>query len=166
MKLIFFRHGLAMDRSESVSKGIDEGDRPLLKEGKEKTRKSAELLRKLDFSIEEIVSSPFLRAVETAEVLKEACGVKGKISITEDLLPERNFNDFMSYLKNRSSMGECTVFVGHEPNLSHLVSSSLGGKKSFVEMKKSGFAVIEVESFQDLRAGNGKILTLAGPKLA
>jgi phosphohistidine phosphatase len=165
MQFIFFRHALAMDRTESVSKGIGEADRPILKEGREKTKKTAELLMRLGISPEEIVSSPFARAADTAEILKKSLGFEGKVTFTEDLQPERNFTDFLNYLKHRKSLKDTTVFVGHEPNLSHLISSCLGGKKTFIEIKKSGFAVVEIENLQDVPAGNGKLLTLVGPKI-
>jgi phosphohistidine phosphatase len=166
MILIFFRHGLALDRSESITKGVEDGDRHLLKEGKEKTKKMGEVLGRLGFKIDEIFSSPFLRAVETAEVLKKTLEIKGNIIISEDLLPERNFPDFLSYLRNRNTLSEVMLFVGHEPNLSHLVSTVLGGKKSFIEIKKSGFVVLEIDTVADLPAGNGKLQAVVPPKIA
>ena len=116
--------------------------------------------------INEIFSSPFLRAVETAEVLKKTLDIKGSIVISEDLLPERNFTDFLSFLKSRSTHSDVMLFVGHEPNLSHLVSTILGGKNAFVEIKKSGFVIIEIDTLADLPAGNGKLQAVVPPRLA
>jgi len=163
--LVFFRHAIALDRTEAIQAGVEDEDRPITKEGKEKAKRMAALLNSLDLGRMEIISSPFVRAVETAQILKKELDVKTPLILTEDLLPERNFTDFYGYLKQHKAAASVMVFVGHEPNLGHLVSTMLGGGNSFVDLKKAGFAVLEVETVQDLQAGNAKLHTLVGPRI-
>ncbi len=155
-----------MEREDAFSEGVDEENRPLLKEGKDVTKVMTQILLENKFQVGEIISSPFLRALETAEIIKKTAHYDKKITISEALLPERNFDDFLDVLKNRkeSHPDKGIVVVGHEPNLSHLISTLLGGRKTFIELKKSAVAVIEVESVSDAAAGNGLLRALLPPK--
>jgi phosphohistidine phosphatase len=154
-----------MDRDEAIAQGIEEESRPLLSDGKENSKKVSEFLIENGIEIGELISSPFLRALETAEVVKKTFKYDGKITISEALLPERNFDDFLALLKQRSDGKKALFFVGHEPNLSHVVSSILGSRKSFIQLKKSGIALVEIDTISDAAAGNAMLKALVYPKM-
>src|SRR5437867_4192008 len=82
MELVFLRHGLAADRAEW--KGTDE-DRPLTAEGVERTKEVVRGLRALKVRPDAILSSPLLRARETAEIAKKGLITDAKVELADEL---------------------------------------------------------------------------------
>src|SRR5256885_16635906 len=84
MELVFLRHGLAVDREEW--KGEDEA-RPLTAEGVERTKEVVRGLRALKVCPGVILSSPLLRARETAEIAKKGLSSDAKVELADELTP-------------------------------------------------------------------------------
>ena len=84
--LYFMRHGLSLHNQIGIFSGRT--DSPLVDEGKEDVKKSAESVKYIGIDV--IVCSPLQRAVESAEIIAEVIGYKGKI-LENDLLSERDF---------------------------------------------------------------------------
>src|SRR6266849_8045526 len=84
MELVFLRHGLAVDREEW--KGEDEA-RPLTTEGVDRTKEVVRGLRVLKVRPDIILSSPLLRARETAEIAKKGLITDAKVELAEELAP-------------------------------------------------------------------------------
>src|SRR3989449_5494119 len=84
MELIFLRHGLAVDKEEW--KGEDEA-RPLTAEGVERTKEVVRGLRALKVCPDVILSSPLLRARETAEIAKKGLSSDAKVELADELTP-------------------------------------------------------------------------------
>jgi phosphohistidine phosphatase len=124
MKLYVMRHGSAEDRSES---GID-GDRALTIAGRERVRAVAGLL--LDSSEEpsHIVTSHLVRAVQTAEIVALVTKLgdrDGTLEVRRDMAPEGDAARLVQRLV--SEQRKRVLLVGHEPDLSGLVASLVGG---------------------------------------
>lgn len=150
MKLILFRHGLAMERDEAIKIRMEDSLRPLVDKGKEKAKVMSKALHKWEREVDFIVSSPYVRAMETAEILG---GVYGGLEIQEsaELVPSCPPAAFAQWLKSNAKTATTVVAVGHEPHLSCFASWSLtGSKTSFIDLKKSGMLCLEIESFEDL----------------
>ena len=69
MQLILMRHALAEERSD---RWPDDGKRPLTKEGERKHRSISEALRRMGVAFDEILSSPLVRARQTADITARA----------------------------------------------------------------------------------------------
>ncbi|HAH06552.1 MAG TPA: phosphohistidine phosphatase, partial [Elusimicrobia bacterium] len=117
--------------------------RPLVPEGRRKMRKAAKGLLRLEPELGVLATSPFLRAVQTADILAERFGktpveVKG---LAADQEPKR----LLPWLKRHGSAGKAVVAaVGHEPYLGRLVSLLLAGREgAFLELKKGGACLLE-----------------------
>ena len=117
------RHGSAEDHSPS---GID-GDRALTVAGRERVRAVAKLLLDSHEEPMHIVTSPLVRAVQTAEVvaLVTRLGERdGVFEVRRSLAPE---GDALGLVHQLASEGKKRVLLaGHEPDLSGLVGSLLG----------------------------------------
>src|SRR5207245_7854934 len=86
MLLYIVRHGIAIDREDP--KCPSDPERYLTPEGLQRTREVAKKLAKLIGPPKAFISSPYVRAVQTAEIFAEALGIsKTKIEKTEGLLP-------------------------------------------------------------------------------
>jgi phosphohistidine phosphatase len=134
MKLVLVRHAAAVDRSSDIS----EEARYLTPEGRVFFRKTARTLLKNGIEPGLILSSPLLRAVQTADILAEALAYSGPLVVRDELRPGFDMHALYKLLDDYRSADEL-VLVGHEPDLSTLVAFliSLPGGFNF----KKGAAV-------------------------
>ncbi len=139
MECVLFRHGIAVDR-EDWSR--TESERPLTAKGLERTAEAASGLRWLDLEVTHLLSSPLVRAVETAKVIRESVRVAGEIQVRDELLPEAP-PDILPTLLSGFPPEACVICVGHEPHLSAAAGVLLFGKPvdSFT-LKKAGACCI------------------------
>jgi len=161
MNLYILRHGLAVERSPGVK--FDK-DRPLMPEGRKKIRRLAALLRELGLSFDLILSSPFLRARQTAEIVAEVLDLSSKLEFSTHLAPRQSPNELVEELNRKGHALEDVLLAGHEPDLSRLISILVTGKPGLaLELKKGGFAKLEIGT---LRYGRCATLQwLLPPKL-
>jgi phosphohistidine phosphatase len=142
MLLYIVRHGIAIDREDP--KCPSDPERYLTPEGLERTREIAKKTAKLIGPPKVFVSSPYVRAMQTAEIFADALGIsKTRIEKTEGLLPGAEAAAFFRELSRRRSV-ESAICFGHAPQLDELISFGLGVKKDVTELKKAGVACIEL----------------------
>ena len=123
--IYLLRHGIAEDRSAS---GRD-ADRMLTREGVEKMQRAAVGLASLDVKPDAIWSSPLTRAIQTAELVRDAVA-PGLALVTEPRLrPEADIDDMLHELHAASGV-QALIMVGHEPTISALASALLTGSTS------------------------------------
>jgi phosphohistidine phosphatase len=140
MEIYLLRHGIAEDRRNS---GTD-AERPLTAEGKEKLRRVLDRARSAGVEPSLMLSSPLVRAVQTAELAAEVLGYKGKIVRTDALLSEATPEALWAEVRSRRGE-EAVLLAGHEPHLSTSVAYLLGTPTLTVEMKKGALVRIDVE---------------------
>jgi len=139
MKVFLVRHAIAHARSRA--RWPNDALRPLTPAGKRKFRKAARGLATALPTSAALLSSPFVRARQTAELLAAALGRK-KIVEARELASGESAKEVFTMLRARKD--EAVVLVGHEPNLSTLLSACLhehGRLK--IDFKKGGAACIE-----------------------
>jgi phosphohistidine phosphatase len=142
MNLYILRHGLAVERTPGVK--FDK-DRPLTVEGRKKIRRLAVILRKLGLSFDLILSSPFLRARQTAEIVAEVLDLSNKLEFSTHLAPRQAPNELVEELNRKGHALDDILLVGHEPDLSRLISILVTGKPGLaLELKKGGLVKLEI----------------------
>ena len=152
MNLYFLRHGLAVERADSG--GGDDSERPLSPEGEEKTRKIAQGLQRMGLSIDALVSSPFARARRTAEIVAEEFGAKKLLEFSDDLASGGDSESLIAHLNQECRNAEDIMLVGHEPDLSELVSILVTGQPGLLlTLKKGGLCKVAVQSLRYGRCG-------------
>ena len=140
MELCFFRHGIAVDR-EDPSVGSDAA-RPLTDDGIRKTRAAAEGLKRMDAGFDKILTSPWLRAAQTASILSEVLLLPAPEEMKE-LEGDRSVAELLEALSHRH--GKRTLLVGHEPLLGATVVQILGGNWT-LDLKKAGACALFVDA--------------------
>jgi len=138
MDLYIVRHAIAVERGDPAFPSDD--DRPLSPEGIHKFRLAARGLSELGLKLKRIVSSPLLRARQTAEILKEAVAKNVDITIAQELRPETPYEETLKAVSGNAD--GAVALIGHEPHLSGLVSFLLvgGGELAAIEFKKGAVA--------------------------
>jgi phosphohistidine phosphatase len=160
MQLYIVRHGIAIDREDPNSP--PEADRYLTEEGIAKTKQVAKSVAALGISADLLVSSPYVRAMQTAEIFAGALDyAKQKISKSETLLPGAEPGAFFRELAKQKEAS--TVFCfGHAPHVDELAAMAVGLKHPITEMKKAGVALVELKR---VSPPSGQLVWLATPKL-
>ena len=160
MELYIVRHGIAVDREDP--KCPADPDRFLTDEGKEKTREVARGVAKISSAPDLILSSPYLRAYQTAELFAEALDYpKEKIRKSDLLLPGAEPLHLFRELAKDKELSAVFVF-GHAPHLDDLLATTVGAKEPVSSLKKAGVALVELRR---LVPPSGEIVWLATPKL-
>ena len=134
--LYLIRHGIAAERGTYAA----DRDRPLTDKGRDRTEQVAQRLDQLGLSFDALLSSPLVRAYETAEILVYQ-GLAPYFTRHDALAPGGDMADWLTWLGDwQASQPESTVaIVGHEPDLStwaqRLVTGSAPGDW---RLKKAG----------------------------
>lgn len=143
MDLYFLRHGLAGQHGDPKYK--DDSLRPLTAEGKDRLRQAGRAMKKLKLRFDLILSSPYLRALQTAEIIAQSYKIK-KIHLTHNLLPPAQGRQLLSEIKKNFSTAEKILLVGHEPHMTALMSEFLKSPRPLaIDFKKGALGLIRFE---------------------
>ena len=160
MQLYIVRHGIAIDREDP--KCPPDPERFLTDEGIGKTNEVAKGVAEVATVPDLILSSPYVRAVQTAEIFAGAMEYsKQKIRKTEQLLPGAEPLQLFRELAKDKDISSVFV-VGHAPHLDDLIATAIGSKHHLTALKKAGVALVELKR---LVPPNGQLVWLATPKL-
>ena len=158
MIIHLFRHGIAIDRA--APECPEDPQRFLTKRGVKRTRAAARGLAHLGIGAEMVLSSPFLRARETATFAMEELGIDAPLRITESLLWDADpelLRQELTLLDDKESV----LCAGHAPHLDLFISYILGTPMPGTELKKAGFAVLHSDLAEP---GDGTLLALYPPR--
>ena len=159
MNLYIIRHAIAVDEVSSDS-GSD-SERPLTDKGRKKMRQIAKALRRLGVEFDLILSSPYVRASETAEILADVFKKKNKIVFSDHLIPDGNPELVVGEINEKHSADSLAI-IGHEPHLSALIGLlTADSSKLQITLKKGGVCHLSADDLhhQDHRATLEWLLT-------
>jgi phosphohistidine phosphatase len=134
-----FRHGIAIDRDDPACPA--EAERFLTARGIRRTRLAARGLRAVGVRPSLVFTSPYRRAVQTAEIAARELGFRGGLRITEHLLPGADPRRFLAELAGTDA--ESVIAAGHAPNVDELIGAALG-VSPFTALRKAGVACVEL----------------------
>jgi phosphohistidine phosphatase len=155
MIVYFLRHGLAGDRTEWTG---NDALRPLTERGISQMEQAAEALSILIPDLDVILTSPLVRARQTAQIVAEK--LKMEESLVEDsrLSPGFNYEDLSQILREQAETA-AIILVGHEPDFSQTISDLIGGGR--IICKKGGLARVDLTSSDPPQ---GELIWLIPPK--
>ena len=150
MELYFFRHGIAADRNDPAYPS--DQDRPLTEEGIRKTREAAQGLKRLDIAFDKILTSSWLRARQTAEIVAKVLGMENGLENLPELEGDRTVDGLLAALGDHRASR--LLLVGHEPLLGDTIGSLVCPDGDMqVDLKKSGAAGVEIDSLPPREPG-------------
>jgi phosphohistidine phosphatase len=161
MELYLLRHGIAVERG---TRGFeDDFSRPLTPKGRRQLRKTAGAFKKLGRKFDLILSSPLLRAKQTAEIVATELHLRKRLRYSNALAPGGLASILLRQLNRAKPAPKKILLVGHEPDLSRLISLLVNGRLQLqLDFKKGALCKLEAES---LRAGAcAKLAWLLTPK--
>ena len=160
MNLYIIRHAIAVEPGTPGYE--DDSQRPLTDDGRKKMKKIAKGIHQLDVELNAILTSPFLRARDTAKILAKEYGVKDRIAFSDNLIPPGDFEKLIKEIQEHYNVSNLAL-VGHEPMLSQLISwLTTGNTDAKITLKKGGAAYLLAENlYQDHRVRLEWLLTPA-----
>ena len=161
MNLYILRHGIAVERGTPGFK--TDADRPLTPKGRRQLRQIANAMENMELHFDLILSSPFLRARQTAEIVAKVLKLKRRLAFSDELTPDGDQKALVRQLNELKPASESVLLVGHEPYLSRFIAQLIsGGPGTAIDLKKGGLCKLETDS---LRFGRCATLTwLLTPK--
>jgi len=160
MELYIVRHGIAIDREDP--KCPADPERYLTEEGVEKTKGVAKGLAALGVAPGLFLTSPYTRALQTAEIFADALDyARQKIRRSELLLPGAEPTLLFRELAREKQASSIFLF-GHAPHLDDVVATVLGSKKHGTALIKAGVALLDLKRISQ---PTDSLAWLATPKL-
>jgi phosphohistidine phosphatase len=138
--IVIVRHGEA----EPEAPGVEDDKRALVKKGQKQMRRVASFLEEMGLEPDVVLSSPMLRAVQSAETILDEMGLEElKVETLDELLPNSDPSPLVAKLKEHQGVA---LVVGHMPSLSALVKALTGSE---VDVKKGGVVVVEHDPLEN-----------------
>jgi phosphohistidine phosphatase len=144
MNLYLMRHGIAVESDDPAV--TQDNQRALTSKGAKRLRRAARGLRYLDISFDGILTSPVLRARQTAEIVATALGLESRLEEVSGLAPESTVEHLLFGLE-RYQDRKHILMVGHEPLLGKTIGSLLcgGGHGLEIDLRKGSLCRIEID---------------------
>ena len=142
MQIYLLRHGIA----EEAGPGSSDSDRALTSEGRDKLRRVLKQARRAGAAPSLILSSPYRRALETADVAAEVLSYGGKVVRIRALTPEAAPNDSWEEIRSRKDE-PAILLASHEPLMSSLAAFLLRSPALQVDMKKAALVRVDCDGF-------------------
>lgn len=156
--LYLVRHGVAEQPGDDWP---DDSQRPLTGKGKTRLREVAQGLLALDVQMDEVLTSPFVRARQTAELLASAFADPPPVTLLPSLsvgAPAREAVTQLVRFARRRGLG----LVGHAPGIGQLAARLVGARGGF-EFKKGAVCCIEVDALTV--SPRGRLLWFLTPRM-
>lgn len=152
MDVYVLRHGVADERD--YRKYPDDDLRPLVPEGIDKLARQARGLKSVGFSVDLVISSPLVRAVQTAEVVMTGLGIASDLSYSQALAPEAHPYLLLVELASKYSVVDRVMVVGHEPHVSSFVSMVVtGDPDGLIRLKKGALCKLRIPRVDGVKSG-------------
>ena len=145
MNVYLLRHGIAAAKDDPAFPF--DADRPLTKKGIKRMRKAARGISRLTITFDAVLTSPLVRARQTAEIVADALAIESDVVELSELAPENSPNQLLSALSGLKEH-EHVMLVGHEPLLGEFAGFLLSAKNVSdlaIPMKKGGICHLEFD---------------------
>jgi phosphohistidine phosphatase len=140
MEIYILRHGIAVERGTAGYKS--DSERPLTSDGEGKMRQIAEAMLGMGLQFDLILSSPYVRAEQTARIVAQE--LEEEVTLSDHLAPGSNALELIREINDERP--QRVLLVGHEPDLSRLISLLLtGNTDAMIELKKGGLCKLTAD---------------------
>ena len=147
MNIFIVRHAIAVERGTPGYE--DDSKRPLTDAGRRKMKKIVKGIHQLDIELDLVLSSPYVRARDTAKIVATEFDTEDKIAYTDNLIPSGDNQALVDEIHEKYDVTNLAL-VGHEPMLSSLVSwLTTGSTDMKITLKKGGLACLSADNLYE-----------------
>jgi len=122
-----------------------DADRPLTDRGRARMQRAARGMARMGLSFDAILTSPYVRARQTAKIVAAVLGNPRDPAVEEALASGAHWTKVRSVLASSSS-GPSVLLVGHEPDMSRMTADLLGAGRGSLAFGKGSLAVVHVDA--------------------
>lgn len=140
MILYLMRHGIA----EEFKLGSPDAGRALTQRGTLRTAMVARALDRLELRFDTIITSPYRRARQTAEIVARTTGFEGELVEDNRLTPSVRPEETVGIITELGVV-EHVLFTGHEPNMSGTISHLVADGALSIDLRKASVAAIQID---------------------
>lgn len=144
MELYVVEHGIAVQSGQ----GIPDEWRPLTEKGRRRFQRTARAFGKLGRKLDLILSSPLIRAVQTAEILAGETE-PAEVAILAELDPKFDVESARNAIAARAGKAKAVAVVGHEPQLSSVLAMLAGVPREEIELESGSIVRLDVSGLAD-----------------
>jgi len=144
MQLYVVEHGIAVEGGE----GIADEWRPLTDKGRRRFQKTARAFGKLGRRLDLILTSPLVRAVQTAEILAGETE-PGEVAVLAELDPKFDVEAVRNAIASRAGKAEAVAIVGHEPQLSSVLAALTGVSQAEIDLENGTIVRVDISTLTD-----------------
>lgn len=146
--LYLIRHGIAEDQGPACP---SDEDRPLTAEGIRRLEESVQGLRALDVTLDRVLTSPLVRARQTAEIVRAGLDCREPLLVVDALRPGGRFEALAAALE-RLGRDRAVALVGHEPSMGQFGARLIGAARPLL-FKKGSVCRIDADTIPPVGAG-------------
>jgi phosphohistidine phosphatase len=157
MEIFLVRHGVAVDRESDIPDAF----RPLTSKGRRRFRKTARSFARLGCKLDLILTSPLVRAVQTAEILAGEAK-HGEVSVLEELDPKYDAAALLKAVTKRADGARSVALVGHEPQLSLVLAALAAVEAETLDLKKGG--IVRLDARNPAQRGSAQAIWSLKPR--
>jgi phosphohistidine phosphatase len=158
MQLYIVRHAYAGHHGDPQFP--DDDLRPLTDKGRKRFRRMVKKLARRGFAPAVVATSPLIRCRQTADVIAERLDLVDRVVELDLLCPQSELEDLIAWTNQQAV--DCVAWVGHSPDVEHLVAALIGAQPGAITFAKGAVAAIEFEN--ELAIGEGELQWFATPK--
>ena len=142
MWIHLLRHGIAFDREDP--RCPPDPQRPLTDKGVSRTRAAVKGMRCLGLEPDLILTSPYLRARQTADIVRDVLAPEAAMKQLSVLVPEGKPSKMLQAIWDTKA--KAPMCVGHAPSLDEFAAYAIGCDPAAVKLKKAGLLMLQIES--------------------
>jgi phosphohistidine phosphatase len=157
-ELYLIRHGVAEERGDAWP---DDSKRPLTEDGTSRMRKAARGLSRLGVVFDIVLTSPLVRARQTAEIVAGGLAPRPSLVNIDSLGPDAGYAALIADLEKHARKPRIAL-VGHEPDIGEVAARLIGSRRS-IEFKKGAICRIDVDEIPP--TGPGQLRWFITPKI-
>jgi phosphohistidine phosphatase len=165
MQLYMVRHGVAVDPSSPLV--TSDSQRALTERGRAEMALHARALKRMDIAFEAVLTSPLVRAMQTAEIVCRVLECPERLVVCNELAPGCQARSLGPVLQGYAS-AKAVALVGHNPDFEDMAGALIGGAGGAIVFKKGGICRIDLDHLEPHPGGSliwhlsPKILRLLG----
>lgn len=160
MRLYLVRHADAVEAGKRG--GSNDAERTLSDKGRRQASKIARFLKRHDIAPDTVVSSPLVRARQTAEILAARIAPGAEVTVLEPLQPGGGLTACLDAFRRLDA--ESVLAIGHMPDIAALASKlATGGDAPFLDFGKAAVAAFEIDG--TIKPGSGILQWFVRPRL-
>ncbi len=147
MNLFILRHGLAVE--PGTHRLSSDSERALTPKGRKKVGEVARAMKALELSFDLILTSPYVRAKQTAGIVAKELHALKVLDLADELKPGGSMEKLIERVREAEGSPESVLVVGHEPYLSSLISLLVFGETGAgITMKKAALCKLNAERLE------------------